>query len=660
MTHVELPAAVRDLLAPPEQLLVSQWVEKYRILHERDAAEPGPFSFDRIPYMVEPTDALLDPTVQTIVYVKASRCSGSELINNHLSYSIDQRPMPTIYVLPRRPDVKEEFEGRLKRMVQASPRLQRQIPGGNWATENALVLLTMTVMSAAATVEENFLRRTSGLNLFDEVDNCAEEAMASRLGDIWTLLKERLTTYGYRGKQVGVTTPTTTEGAGWKAWLSSDQRRYHSPCPACGHYQVLRFEQIKLIPEAADERDPERIEIANLARYGCESCGALHADDRKLWMTQRGVWVPDSQKILQRLDVASKELIERSHFRTPTTDRWRPKIEGPAPQTRQRGYWADAAVSPWRTFSAFLAKFFATRNDPPAYRVFFTHWRALPWKEQVQSVDSHELTTKVQLGGPPDVIPDRAVRLLCYADVQWHWLWYVFAAFGPGEECWIVRAGSVEKFDEIEKLAFESKFPYADDPAQSLTCEALGYDTGDGHRTAECYDRWLARPHQIVLTKGQQTLVKGEKWNLSQVEYHPSGRRNPHGVRLAHVNTSFFKEKLYGTYKRPGDGPGTIHFHRETSQAFLEQITAEHYQFQKPRRRGARGKWVWSLKVDGRDNHYLDCLVGLYCMADMRIFRNLPTRQQEQAQLSQLRQPATPGGLRTPDGRPFFATQRRR
>ncbi len=653
--HLEIPRAVRAILRPPEDLRVSEWVERYRRLHDRDAAEPGPFSFEKIPYMLEPTDAFADPGVRSIVLIKASRCSGTELINNIAAYSIDARPMPCIYVLPRADDVEEEFKGRLKRLIEASTKLAAHIPGGNWATEEAITLDTMTVMAAAATAAGDFIRRTSGLNLFDEVDNCA--AFAGRLGDIWTLLEDRLTTYGYRGKQVGVSTPTVTEGAGWKAWLKSDQRRYWCPCPRCGHYQILQFDQLKLAPGHEDQRDPERIEFEQLARYLCENpaCGALLPESEKLWMTARGLWVPACQKVTTPLDIASKELVERAHFRAGA-QRYVPPLTGEKPIGWRRGYWCDATVSPWRTFSAFLAKFFATKDDPPQYRVFWNGWRALPWQEAAQSTDAADLRPKVELGHPPEVIPDRAVVLLGYADVQASWLYYNLWAFGPGEEAWLIRHGTAADFEEFESIALGTQYPYADGKG-SLACRFIGYDSG--YRTARVYERWIARPAEVIVTKGQELLSSGEVWKPSNVEYYPSGKRNPVGVKLYHLNTAFFKEKVNGLFKKPGDGPATLHLHKQTAQAYLDQVTAEHYVYRRPKKK-ARGKWVWEPKSEGKANHYLDCLVGVFALADIKNCRHLASREVFEAMKSQPAgsSSADTRGTRMPDGRRFLSTQR--
>jgi hypothetical protein len=70
-------------------------------------------------------------------------------------------------------------------------------------------------------------------------------------------------------------------------------------------------------------------------------------------------------------------------------------------------------------------------------------------------------------------------------------------------------------------------------------------------------------------------------------------------------------------------------------------------------------------KSEGRPNHHFDVLVGVYAIADVRGLGLLPSRDVVEARLSQARNkppgitPAAGGGVRTTDGRPFFATQRR-
>jgi len=656
-----LPDSVGAILRPPEEILVTEWVERHRVLSDRDVAQPGPFRYDYTPYWIEPTNALTDPTVGTVTILGPSRCGKSEVLKNVLAYSIDRRPLPAIYVLEREKDIKEEFSGAIRRMIECSPKLASHIRGSNWASDESLVLDTMTVLAGQATTPSDFLRRTSGLNLFDEVDNCEAQAKSERLGSIWTLLLERITTFEHRGKQYGVTTPTLNDGAAWVAYEQSDRRRYWCPCPYCGTYQVLRFENIVLIPGHEEERNPDIVENKNLARYRCEhpDCGGLIANPDKYWMTQRGIWVPACQVIAGRLNVDDPSEVAQSHFRIPLADRFVPKLSGKPPITRNRGYWTDVAISPWRTFSQFLAKFFKTKDNRKDFRVFHNTWRALPWKETTQSADWSELRKKLVGSHSPSLIPCRAVQLLAYADVQDNWLWYGIAAFGPGEECWIVQYGQAESFAEVEKLCLDTPFAYEDNPDLKLTCDLLGFDSG-GHRTYESYDRWRMRPDRILLTKGDDQHTGGEKWRMSLLERRLNGERMPTGIKLFRINTGIYKEKLFALYARLGDGAGALHFHRETSDDFLKQATAEEYVRLNNKKR-SKPTYGWRLKSDGMPNHMLDVLVGLYFMADRANSRLLPTRDVMLANASRpmtLSGPSGAGGIRKPDGRPWIPGRR--
>ena len=94
--HLELPAGVRSVRTPPEDLLPHQWVERYRRLHEKDAAESGSFSFDKIPFRVEPTDAVADPGVRSIHADQGVPVLRNGADQQHRAWSIDCRPIPYI------------------------------------------------------------------------------------------------------------------------------------------------------------------------------------------------------------------------------------------------------------------------------------------------------------------------------------------------------------------------------------------------------------------------------------------------------------------------------------------------------------------------------------------------------------------------------------
>lgn len=350
-----MPPAMLALLEPPEQLTVSQRADRHRYLPAGDNAEPGPFRTATTPYMREVMDAAGDPDVRQVVFIKCSRVGGTEAINNVILDTIDGDPKPIMYVQPTREDVEDEFTGRLRLMIESSQRLARHVEGmQNWCTKHLITTGPCKIFGAWPTNPQTMVRKTIGLVIFDEIDNA--EAQVGYLGNSLQVLKERIVTYGDRGKVFVNGTPTVATAAGWRMLQESDWRKYHVPCPLCGTYQVLRFGRI-VIPELyeglagvqSEEISAGRIKLTDklpppavirrdqLARYQCEGCdGLLDWHKHSTFMRDRGVWIPRGVRPVERLPVAggavavagarvSPEAIEQAHQEHAKRDRNRDK-----------------------------------------------------------------------------------------------------------------------------------------------------------------------------------------------------------------------------------------------------------------------------------------------------------------------------------------------
>jgi phage terminase large subunit GpA-like protein len=82
------------------------------------------------------------------------------------------------------------------------------------------------------------------------------------------------------------------------------------------------------------------------------------------------------------------------------------------------------------------------------------------------------------------------------------------------------------------------------------------------------------------------------------------------GVRLWHVGTDTAKDLLYGRLQVSQPGPGYVHFARELTAEFYDQLTAESRMLVKTGR-GEEHRW---LKPAGKRNEKLDCTVyALFC-----------------------------------------------
>src|SRR5687767_7405371 len=110
--RVSLPTRARskffEALFPRERWTPSQWAERApRILPPSVSAEPGPWSNRRAPYLAGIMDAVAQPGVEEVVFLKAVQVGFSEATRNTLGYWIDLDPGPCLIVMPDEQSGKE-------------------------------------------------------------------------------------------------------------------------------------------------------------------------------------------------------------------------------------------------------------------------------------------------------------------------------------------------------------------------------------------------------------------------------------------------------------------------------------------------------------------------------------------------------------------------
>lgn len=86
---VDLFARIFSVLAPPPNMTVSQWADKYRRLSSESSAEPGRWRTSKAPYQREIMDAVCDMRVQKVVIMSAAQIGKTDaLILNPIGYYI--------------------------------------------------------------------------------------------------------------------------------------------------------------------------------------------------------------------------------------------------------------------------------------------------------------------------------------------------------------------------------------------------------------------------------------------------------------------------------------------------------------------------------------------------------------------------------------------
>ncbi len=441
-------------------------------------------------------------------------------------------------------------------------------------------------------------------------------------------------------------------GANYRAYEDqSDRREYWEPCPECGGYQRLpaergAFEDRFVVSETGrgsgparpgsrgsrgtrgTERDPQVIRGQRLGCFVCEHCGVLISDRWQGWMSLRGVWVPAGGEVVEGLPLGDRDVVEVGSLAwKPDGSRWEPEVSGQAAVGDHRGYrlWAanlnSEGLSRQRTWSHMLAEWFEAEKsrNPERLQVFVNSWKCLPWKVTLAGLEERKILER-KGAFAARVIPKDAKVVLASVDVQEEgggYLVYDVWAFGPEPEAaagggesrsWSVDSGIEFVQHEDYQGALDRLYtrlmrgyPVAGESSLRMRPWAVAVDSG--YRAREVYE--FSRRPGVVVVKGQDDAT----YTLRMSEVEGKIRADP--VTLWWVNTRAFKSRAHAMLTRPGDDPGGVRLHAETSEAWVSQMASEEL---KPKSKG--GKPTWQLKTAGRANHHWDNFCYTLAVAD--------------------------------------------
>lgn len=281
-------------LEPDPILTVSEWADRHRILSRVSSAESGVWKTSRTPFLKEIMDNLsvLSPYIE-IVFMKGTQVGGTECGNNWVGYVIDYAPGPMMLVMPRVEDAKKASKIRIQPMIEACTRLMQKVKEAKSRDSgNTLLLkefpggiLALTGANSAAGLRALPIRYL----FFDEEDAYPGDVEGE--GDPIDLAKKRTDTFSGKKKIFHVSTPTIEDRSKIESkYNKTDQRKYYIPCPSCGHYQWLQWQQMKW-----EKGKPETV------YYECEECKYQIQNWQKTKMLAKGEWRATSKSTNKKL-----------------------------------------------------------------------------------------------------------------------------------------------------------------------------------------------------------------------------------------------------------------------------------------------------------------------------------------------------------------------
>ena len=554
-----------EYLRPPEDISVSEWAEKYRVL-DTSSAIPGPWKNSKTPYLVEIMNTFLDSDIEEIVFVKPTQVGGTEAMLNMLGYIAAQDPAPTLAVYPSDELGERVVKKRIRPMIYASPPLRQRFRASESSTSELFfegMSITVTGSGSPSQLASFAIR-----NLFlDEVDKYP--GATKKESDPISLARERTKTFRNNRKIYITSTPTLKTGHIWKALEGADiVKHYFVPCPHCGKYIELIWKQVKF----PDDEGMSYADRAEFAAYVCQECGAVITDRHKPEMLQHGEW---------------RTVEQRTQF------------------PRKVAFWINTLYSPFVRFSEMAKEFLTSKDDPDAFQNFTNSWLAEPW-EDTKLKTSADLVLERQTALAEYTVPAWAKVLTAGVDVQETCVYWTIRAWGNYLTSQNIAHGQAGSFAEVERIM---NLQYIREGTGDPLVVALALiDSGDN--TDLVYDFCASNSEWALPSKGSSHPMDTH-FRLSKVNRTDS---KAYGMPLAIIDTGKYKDMIAGRMRKE-NGTGSWMVYAGCDRTYAEQVTAEH----KVNVKTAGGRTVqsWVLKTTHGDNHFLDCEVYAMCAADM-------------------------------------------
>lgn len=597
MNAETLIGAVMRAYAPPPDLTVSQWAEAHRRLPVSSASHGARWSNATAPYLIEPMDATLDPTVRTLVIQGASQVGKSEAIHNAVGFWMQHDPSTVLWIMPSFDDAKRRSRGALADMIRSTPALRdvvrgRKTPRGSEQLAESTLLEKVypggSLILAGSGTPNSFAGISARRVVADEFERFA--VLDEGAADV--LLMNRVESF-YDGLGVFISTPLLVDGPTDAKFKTTDQRRFFLRCETCGREDYTTWSNTERFNVTYTAKD------ASTARLTCAGCGTHHDEPARRRMVAAGAWRPTATPV------------------DPTA----------------RGYHVPGMISTLGavTLERMVQKWLSARaNGPMALLSFVTTTLAEAWEDRGKKLDPHVLATRLEDFGEVDA-PAGVICITCGVDVQIDRFVLQMIGWGLGGESWVLDVREIPGDPTLAEVqanllsVLDEKYTHANGLSLPILITAI--DSGYLPEKV-AYQFAFKRPRRIAAIKG----VGGKFGEPSILKYDPRQAATANAVQPVLLNVDGLKlEVALGLEMAKPEGivaalPGYMHLNRRRcDENYLAQLCAEH-------REKKNGRLVWVRDRPG--NHGFD--TAGYARGGLRLLVKISGARTEELMLQRM------------------------
>lgn len=560
-------AAFARTASPRKPLTVSQWADLERRLSTKGSSVAGQWHTDRNPPLREPMDCLSSRShVREVVLMFPVQFGKTEVAVNTLGYCMDHDPGPVMVCLPGEVSMNKWVAQKLHPAIEETPAMQRALT--SVASRDAANTRTFKDFAGGQLYIEHAgspsrLKSTTVRTLIvDEVDEFSNNLTGG--DDPIEMLKGRTSAFPGTSKHLYISTPQIKGTSRIEQlWEKSDQRRYHVPCPHCGHMQPLQWAGLHWSQDGSE------------AWYTCQECGAQIDEHHKTAMIAAGRWVAEHPERKTR-----GYHINALYYQFGLGPRWHELAET------------------WREAQA----------DPARLKTFINDRLAEPWEDAAMRAVRHNAIADRAEPYPLRTAPAGVLAITAGVDTQDNRLAVQIVGWGHGMAFWVLDYIELmgDPADDAVWVALTELLnrPIEHASGALMRVQAYANDMG-GHRTeavkAYVRQRMVQRPMAIFGATANNAPVLG-KPKLADVNWR--GKADKRGVHTYQVGTVAAKHWLYGRLSTDADKDPQArqtHFSDQLDRAYFAGLVSETYDPRKNRfekRRGARNEpldtWVYA------------------------------------------------------------------
>ena len=486
-----------------------------------------------------------------------------------ICWALSEDPGTAMWVTSTNDEANYFFKTRLTPTLRTCKPIADQLSKRNSITAKEVTLPTASLIVTGSSSPSKLQAKPVRWLFLDEVRNYPDGALEMAF--------KRTRAY-WNSRRLIVSTADTESDAVHRAFLSGDQGKWAVPCPECGEFHVLAWDQVKY-DSSEEMRDEEGNydfdSIAKTIRWKCPSCGHEGADDPTI----------------------RKHFAECGKFISQNTN---------APRARRSFHW-NALLPPWVQWRDLveewiLAQHAMRHGDISPLKDFINESLGEPWEDRLGVVEESDALLQrrgdYKIG---DTWDDEVVRFMGVdkqAKGGTHYWWAIRAFAKEGAESRLIDFGKVytdeELLDVAKDYGVESRFCLIDCGYDYSTvlkfCHAHGWRPfrGDAQKQFRAKDLsgrvvrqiWSSTPAFVDFGTAQHRLKRSVKIYLWS---NPSVK-------------DLLQELLQGMV-----GKWTLPSNIDST--YIKQLTAE----VRVEIKDAKGRMGYEWRKIRRDDHLRDC-----------------------------------------------------